>query len=208
MKNSRAKRMRSISISILVAVSFSAALPGATNVAGKKSSSSPARPPNIVLILADDFGYECVGANGGTSYPTPAIDRLAATGMRFDRGYMLPSCSPTRVQLMTGLSGKRNYLFWARIDPQSTTFATLLRDAGYATGMVGKWQLGQDPALPKKVGFDEHCLWQHTRIVPRYANPGIETNSVARDYTNGEYGPDIVGDYALDFIPFLCRESG
>ena len=81
-----------------------------------------------------------------------------------------------------------------------SALAPLLKDAKYATCIAGKWQLGRDPELPKKFGFDEHCLWQHTRRPPRYANPGLEINGVKKDYTKGEYGPDIVSDYALDFI--------
>ena len=54
--------------------------------------------------------------------------------------------------------------------------------------------------LPKRFGFDEYCLWQHTRRPPRYANPGLEINGEEKDYTNGEYGPDLVNAYALDFV--------
>lgn len=168
--------------------------------ASRSAAESGRRLPNIVFILADDIGYECLGAYGSTSYKTPNLDRLAATGVRFDRAYMQPSCSPTRVQLMTGLSNRRNYLFWARIDPGSTTFATLLKKAGYATCMAGKWQLGPELDLPKKVGFDEYCLWQHLRIPPRYANPGLEINGVPKDYNHGEYGPDLISDYILDYV--------
>ena len=66
-------------------------------------------PPNIVLILADDFGYECVAVNGGQSYRTPRLDRLAAGGVRFERCHVQPLCTPTRVELLTGLSNARNY---------------------------------------------------------------------------------------------------
>ncbi|MFZ4766676.1 MAG: sulfatase-like hydrolase/transferase, partial [Roseimicrobium sp.] len=79
-------------------------------------------------------------------------------------------------------------------------FGNILKQAGYATCITGKWQLGQDVDLPKKFGFDEHCLWQHTRRTPRYANAGLEINGEMKDYTNGAYGPDLVNDYALDFI--------
>src|SRR5438128_316769 len=65
-------------------------------------AGGPPRSPNVVLILADDFGYECIGANGSTSYKTPNVDRLAAEGVRFERCYVQPLCTPTRVQLMTG----------------------------------------------------------------------------------------------------------
>ena len=165
--------------------------------------------PNIIFILADDFGYECVGANGGTSYPTPALDKLAATGTRFEHCYVQPLCTPTRVQLMTGVYNVRNYITFGEMDPKLRTFGNLFKQAGYVTCIAGKWQLGRDPGLPKKFGFDEACLWQHTRRPPRYANPGLEINGVEKDFNNGEYGPDLINDYAMDFIsrqkdkPFL-----
>jgi arylsulfatase A len=160
----------------------------------------PVKRPNIVLILADDLGYECLGANGSTTYKTPVLDGLAAKGMRFDRCYAQPLCTPTRVQLMTGIYNVRNYIQFGLMDPKATTFAHLLKKAGYATCMSGKWQLGKDPELPKKFGFDEACLWQHTRRASRYANPGFEVDGKPVDYANGEYGPDIEAKFALDFI--------
>lgn len=158
------------------------------------------RKTNVILIMADDLGYECIGANGGTSYQTPVLDKLAKTGMSFEHCYVQPLCTPTRVQLMTGMSNVRNYIRFGQMDPKATTFANLFKKAGYVTGITGKWQLGQNVELPRTFGFDEHCLWQHTRRPPRYANPGLEINGKQKDYTNGEYGPDIVNDYALDFI--------
>jgi arylsulfatase A len=172
-------------------------------------SKSDARQPNLVLIMADDFGYECVGANGGESYDTPHLDRLAAAGMRFEQCYVQPVCTPTRVQLMTGIYNVRNYARFGAIDRDATTFAHLLKRSGYVTGIAGKWQLGRGKKLPQRLGFDESCLWQHTRRPPRYANPGLEYNGQERDFTEGEYGPDLVNDFALDFItrhkarPFL-----
>lgn len=164
------------------------------------SSVSYARQPNIILILADDLGYETLRCNGGESYQTPHLDQLAATGVRFNRCNVQPLCTPTRLQLMTGQYNVRNYIAWATIDPKSTTFATLLRDAGYATAIAGKWQLGNDKDLPRQLGFDEFCLWQHTRRPPRYANPGLEYNGEERDFKNGEYGPDLVNKFTLEFI--------
>ena len=70
---------------------------------GLPALAAAERRPNLVLIMADDFGYECVTANGGESYRTPHLDRLAAGGMRFERCFVQPLCTPTRVQLMTGL---------------------------------------------------------------------------------------------------------
>src|SRR5688572_11767268 len=77
---------------------------------GAIPASAAERRPNVILIMADDFGYECVTANGGQSYQTPHLDRLAATGMRFEHCYVQPLCTPTRVQLMTGLYNVRNYI--------------------------------------------------------------------------------------------------
>jgi arylsulfatase A len=156
--------------------------------------------PNLILVMADDFGYECVGANGGGSYKTPNLDRMAATGMRFDRCYVQPLCTPTRVQLMTGQYNVRNYIRFGLLDPQATTFAQLLKRAGYLTCIVGKWQLAGGFEGPGHFGFDDYCLWQLTRRPPRYANPGLEINGKQVDFSKGEYGPDLVHDHALDFI--------
>jgi len=67
----------------------------------------PASRPNIIVILVDDLGYECIGANGGKSYQTPHLDGLARTGVRFEQCYAQPNCTPTRVQMMTGMSNVR-----------------------------------------------------------------------------------------------------
>ena len=158
------------------------------------------RKPNLVLIMADDFGYEAVTANGGESYRTPSLDRLAAGGMRFEHCHVQPLCTPTRVQLMTGLYNIRNYVDFQLIDPTATTFGHLLKKAGYITAIAGKWQLGTDPAGPRKLGFDESVLWQLTRRPPRYANPGLEYNGVEKDFDNGEYGPKLINDFAVDFV--------
>lgn len=168
-----------------------AALPPALNAAER---------PNLILIMADDFGYECVTANGGESYQTPNLDRLAASGLRFEHCHVQPLCTPTRVQLMTGRYNVRNYLKFGTLLRSETTFANLLKAAGYATGICGKWQLGHEPDSPKHFGFDESCLWQHTRRPPRYANPGLEYDGVEKDFQNGEYGPTLVNDFALDFV--------
>jgi arylsulfatase A len=178
-----------------------------TGLAGQDSRGQEAeRRPNIVLMMADDFGYECVAANGGMSYATPHLDQLARQGIRFRHCYSQPLCTPSRVQLMTGVYNIRNYTTFGTLPESATTFANLLRNAGYRTCVVGKWQLRGDP---RKSGFDEHCLWQLNRVPERYPNPGLEINGQRVDYQNGEYGPDVVSDYACDFIrrnrqrPFL-----
>jgi len=166
-------------------------------------------PPNIVLIMADDLGYECIGAHGGTSYKTPILDKLAGSGIRFDHCYSQPLCTPSRAKIMTGIYNVRNYVRFGLLDPAQTTFAHLLKKAGYATCVVGKWQLSGGLDGPKHFGFDEYCLWQLTRRPSRYPNVGVEVNGKEVDYTEGQYGPDVVSDFACDFIrrnkdkPFL-----
>ena len=156
--------------------------------------------PNIVLIMADDMGYECVTANGGESYSTPNLDRLAADGIRFENCYSQPICTPSRVQIMTGLYNSRNYVQFGLLKSGSYTFGNLLRDAGYNTCVVGKWQLQGGLDGPREFGFDEYCLWQLTRRPNRYANPGLEINGKEVDFKEGQYGPDVVTDYACEFL--------
>ena len=92
--------------------------------------------PNVILIMTDDLGYETIGANGGSSYQTPAIDLLAANGMRFEHCYAQPLCTPTRVQLMTGIYNVRNYVRFGLLEPGQTTFGHLFKEAGYSTCIV------------------------------------------------------------------------
>jgi len=166
-------------------------------------------PTNIILIMADDLGYECIGSNGSESYKTPVLDEMARTGVRFEHCYSQPLCTPSRVKIMTGIYNVRNYVQFGVLDRKQTTFAHLLKKAGYATCVVGKWQLGKQPDSPKHFGFDQSCLWYHTRRMSRYPNPGVEVNGKPVDYTTGQYGPDVVSDFACDFIernkskPFL-----
>lgn len=166
--------------------------------------------PNIVLIMADDLGYECLSVNGGRSYETPRLDQLAAEGMRFEHCHSQPLCTPSRVQLMTGRYNQRNYLRFGLLDWDETTFAQLLRKSGYATCIAGKWQLDGGMTAPDHFGFDEFCLWQLTRRPGRYPNPGLEINGREVDFNRGEYGPDLVSDFLCDFIerhrdePFLA----
>ncbi|CAN5368210.1 sulfatase-like hydrolase/transferase [soil metagenome] len=179
---------------------------GLHSTAQLAQAADKTRAPNVILILADDFGYECVGVDGGTSYKTPNLDKLAAGGVRFDRCYVQPLCTPTRTQLMTGLYNVRNYIEFGLLDPKATTFAHLFKAAGYVTGISGKWQLGGDGGGggkfddPKHFGFDEYCLWQLTRRGRRYANPQLECDGKLINDEQGKYGPDVINDYALDFI--------
>ncbi|QOV90579.1 sulfatase-like hydrolase/transferase [Humisphaera borealis] len=169
----------------------------------------PVSCPNIIVILADDLGYECIGANGGKSYQTPHLDRIASTGVRFEHCYAQPNCTPTRVQMMTGMSNVRNYVDFGSLEKSQTTFGHLFRDTGYATCIAGKWQLGsKDPSLPRHFGFDEHCLWSMLGRGERYANPSLSVNGEFNTFA-GKYGPDVCQEFVVDFIrrnrskPFL-----
>jgi len=183
-----------------------ACLVAAMSLAATAPAQTPSRP-NVIVILADDLGYECLGANGGVSYETPNLDRLAAGGVRFTNAHVQPLCTPTRVQVMTGQYNVRNYIGFGQLKRGETTFGNLLRDAGYRTAIAGKWQLGRVAELPNQFGFDEHVLWQHTRFAPRYPNPGIEVQSEPRDYRDGEYGPDLINAFALDFLTGQAKRA-
>lgn len=121
------------------------------------------RKPNILLIVADDLGYEDLGFQGVKDIPTPSIDALAASGVRLSDGYVTGTwCSPTRAGLLTGRYQQR---FGAAghepvpgngLSLDEITIADRLREAGYVTGIVGKWHLGVTPEFhPLKRGFDE-----------------------------------------------------
>jgi len=170
--------------------------------------------PNVILIMADDMGYECISSYEGASYNTPVLDSLAANGIRFDQCVSQPLCTPSRVKIMTGMYNYRNYDYFGYLNPDQYTFGNLMQDAGYETLVAGKWQLNglaykdslpewSDSLSPNKFGFDEFCLWQLTKgrkEGERYANPLIEQNGKLLVRNENSYGPDVFADYVLDFI--------
>lgn len=183
------------------------------------------RLPNLVVIMADDLGMEGVGAYGGLSYETPNLDALAAGGMRFTHCFANPVCSPTRAQMLTGRYPFRNgipriiYLpdeHREFLDPtKETSFATLLKQKGYATAMAGKWQLSflNERDLLADHGFDESQMWQifhNGEKTSRYANPTMRQNGkVLQQELHGGYGPAANVEFLIDFMrrhkeqPFL-----
>ena len=125
------------------------------------------RPPNIVIITADDLGYGDLGSYGHPNIRTPHLDRLASEGQRWTSFYaQAPVCSPSRAALLTGRVHLRSGMFGHRfpvffptsragLPAAEITLAEALRDLGYATGIVGKWHLGHLPEyLPTRHGFD------------------------------------------------------
>lgn len=137
--------------------------------APSESVRQPGDRPNFVLVFIDDMGYGDVGAFGSTANRTPELDALAAGGMKLTSFYAHPVCTPSRAALLTGCYPVRNGLqtgFWhpvlmpgdpQGIHPDEVTVAEALKQRGYATGMVGKWHLGDQPEfLPNNHGFDYH----------------------------------------------------
>jgi arylsulfatase A-like enzyme len=135
------------------------------------AQAAPAKPWNVVLLLADDLGWNDLGCTGSTFYETPAIDRLASQGMRFTKAYAACNvCSPTRASLMTGkyparlhttnfFGGDRKGMllppaYRQSLPAEDTTLAEAFRGAGYRTGIAGKWHLGGKGSLPADHGFD------------------------------------------------------
>lgn len=171
-------------------------------------------PPNVILIMADDMGAECLSLYGGTSYATPRLAQMAEEGLVVDHCIAQPLCTPSRVKIMTGLSNSRNYEHFGYLNTTWYNMGTLMNEAGYRTCISGKWQLNglsykslipdwDDPTRPHQMGFDEYCLWQLTHIRAegeRYADPLIEMNGEVLETDQGDYGPDIFCDFILDFI--------
>ena len=177
----------------------------------KVSVASATKAPlktNVILIMADDIGYECYGAYGGTSYKTPVLDRMARQGMRFDHAYSNPVCTPSRVKIMTGLSNVRNYAAFGILRQSERTIGHMMKDAGYRTAIAGKWQLlGTEHdteqtrgkgSWPQDAGFQRHCLWQVDTGGPRFWGPVITTDGTTHQFEKDVFGPDIYCQFLLD----------
>lgn len=181
---------------------------------GVAADGSRAQRPNIVFILADDLGWTDLGCQGSTYYETPNIDRLAADGLRFTSGYTCgPNCQPTRAAIMSGQYGPRTGVYtvgsidrfaWKtrplrpadnvqKLPLSKMTLADSLKQAGYATGLFGKWHLGDDPEHhPARRGFDE-AIVSMGRHFEFNTNPKV-------DYPAGTYLADFLTERSLDFI--------
>ena len=183
--------------------------------------------PNVILIVSDDQGYGDAGCNGNPILKTPNLDRLCREGVRFEDFHVSPTCSPTRASLLSGRHEFRNgvthtILERERMSLKTTTVAQLLQAAGYATGIFGKWHLGDEDAYqPDKRGFGEVFIHGGGGIgqsypgscgdVPgnRYFSPVIKHNGVF-EKTDG-FCTDVFTTQALKWIgaqkdgrPFFC----
>ena len=187
------------------------------------AAATAAERPNIILIMVDDMGCDWVSCYGA-GHQTPNVDRLAKEGLRYTTAWCTPICTPTRVTLLTGQYPFRHgwlqhydvpRLGGSGLDwDKFKTFAAAIRDAGYATGIGGKWQINdlrRQPDALKQHGFDEHCVWTgaergHPETEERYFNGYLMTNGIRQTVP---YGPDTINDFAIDFVkrhqkePFL-----
>jgi len=179
--------------------------------------AAPARPPNVILVLVDDMGWTDLACFGSGFYETPAVDRLAAGGMRFTQAYSACTvCSPSRASLMTGKYPPRvNITDWipghkrpkARLKVpeinlqlalEEVTVAEVLKENGYATASVGKWHLGGPAFFPDKQGFDLNIGGCDKGQPPSYFSPyRIPT---LQDGERGEYLTDRLALEAVRFI--------
>lgn len=166
--------------------------------------------PNIIYILADDLGYGDLSIYGQTHFQTPNIDRLAREGMRFSQHYSGSTvCAPARCSLMTGLHvgnapirGNAEYLPEGQqpMPADTVTMAHMMKQAGYTTGVFGKWGLGAPGTAsePLKMGFDRFYGYNCQRHAHHYY-PYYLWNDNQRDLLWNNFGHET-GDYAPDFI--------
>ncbi|MFA7369824.1 MAG: arylsulfatase [Kiritimatiellales bacterium] len=166
--------------------------------------------PNIVLVLADDLGWGDVGYHGGQA-KTPNIDRISAEGLRFDRFYVQPICTPTRAALMTGRYSWRtgmasgvilNHLHYG-LPLDETTLGQVMKSAGYATCIVGKWHLGHEtPAyLPTERGFDYHYgLYTAIDHFTHEWMGGLDWHRNRKPLREEGYATDLLGEDCVRII--------
>ena len=190
-------------------------LAGTMTLAGQAESSKP----NFIVIVADDLGWRDVGYHG-SEIRTPTLDRLAREGVRLERHYVYPTCSPTRAGLLTGRNPSR-FGILSPIAGRSTetlpegtvTLARALKARGYVTELVGKWHLGLRPeAGPRRFGFDRSYGFLHGQIDPYthlYKN-GDRTWHRDETFVSEEgHATDLIAEEAVRFLesrraePFL-----
>jgi len=192
--------VRHITLSLAAALLTAAAGQSAAQTSPAPQATSP---PNIVIILADDLGYGDLGVYGHPLIKTPRLDRLASEGLKLTSFYAsAPVCSASRYSLLTGRYAIRAGINGALM-PESktglgageTTIADILKSAGYRTGMVGKWHLGNKPGFfPTEHGFDSYFGLLYSNDMIR---PWVQTDVPMRLYRGAQELPGEVDNAAL-----------
>lgn len=209
-------------------------IPDAPGSAGNEESAqrvaaSDEQKPNILFILADDLGFNQVGVYGQSKIKTPVLDRLADEGIRFTQAYAGNTvCSPSRVSLFTGRDGRKLHdnSNMIKLREYDVTFAHILKEAGYDTGLFGKYSIGQDDDLantgPSRMGFDtwygmDHILeghrqyptflWENDRRLTVDANLDGKKGAYAQKKFTEEIIKFIRQDRDAPFFAFLAYTS-
>lgn len=208
---------------LLTVIALSHAI--AADVVNEKSLSQP----NIILIMADDVSPDIFGAYGqANAAKTPNIDRLAKQGVMFKTAYATAMCGPSRAQIMTGryanTTGAYHNMVWLnnshkRLYKDNLAFARILKQAGYATAIAGKWHAGKQMPYEDEIGFDEYSLWEMDHYInalpggvkftglhedkkttSRYWHPAYVENGKLLTTQEDDFGPDIEANFLMDFI--------
>jgi arylsulfatase A-like enzyme len=168
--------------------------------------------PNVLIVLTDDQGYGDLGYHGNPILMTPNIDAFAKRGVQLTHFYVSPVCAPTRSSLMTGRYNYRTgvvdtFLGRAMMRAEEVTLAEMLRDAGYRTGLFGKWHLGDNyPMRPQDQGFEEVLMHRGGGIAQPSDPPGGSSYTDPILFHNGQAKPlkgyvsNVLTDAAIDFV--------
>lgn len=174
------------------------------------SAGEPGRPPNILILIADDLGWRDVGYHG-SEIRTPNIDRLARAGARLERHYVYPTCSPTRAGLLSGRNPSRFGIHAPiagrsidAIPADTITLARTLKRRGYATALMGKWHLGLRPEVgPRQFGFDQTYGYFHGQLdqyTHRYKNGDRTWHHNDSFVDEAGHATDLIAGEAARFI--------
>ena len=185
------------------------------------SAAASARSPNVVVIFIDDMGYGDIGPYGATKQRTPHLDRMAKEGMKLTSFYAAPVCSVSRAQMMTGCYGARvsvpGVYFPGQsvgLNPSELTVAERLKEKGYATQIIGKWHLGDQPEfLPTRQGFDHYLGIPYSNdMLKKSADTKIPVVPLLRDekiveLMDGDAQTRLVEIYTKEAVDFIGRNK-